>query len=623
MILYTLILHKVKEKGESLKDKVLSLGFTAMLVLSTLAIFAVNPVRAQSGSFYMVPDNNIFFTNTTSVGATFKVTIMCSNVVQLFDWQVGLSFDGSLLSVAEEDIVIPADNILKANFPGNTYEPSPSVEAGYVGFSQSITGDPKVMNFTGSGKLAEVTFHIIKAPERKQTVSTVIHFVVPGDPQPLKTLWEDAATVSYTPSTDDGYYEFSWAPPTQLPWLQVSPATVTMGLGGAQVTGKHFTIDILVKNVVADWMMIGAQARLYYNKTLVTYVSATEGTFFSTFATHGTWFNVEKDDGTLNIGIIMLPNGTGYYDFTTWPSGEGKLCTIEFEVATQLEFPWEATDKFDLEPLFGICFIDVDDAPIPHADPVDGTYHIYGYVLGLQIDVYTQYPEPYGGQGANMPSDMFGPQAEVVLYAKVLYNLDPVQAKLVSFEIRHGEFVIRGSNFTNSEGIAEYRFRIPWPCENAPERVFGIWNVTANVEVAEQIVTDTLAFKVYWLVEIVSVTPKQTEYIKYKDQPPTLEFEVVYRTYRIQPIPVVITVAGYDELNFFIGSDNFNTTVGWGTMDGWCQFKEYTTTLSFPMPSNAVVGTATVRANAFDKLPWVGGVPYCPEKSEIFRILRP
>lgn len=605
-----------------MKEKILALGFTTMLVLSAMAIFAVNPVKAERlGTFYMVPDENIFFTNTTSVGDTFKVTIMCSGVVQLYDWQVALTFDPTLLSVAPADIVIPSDNILKANFPGNTYEPPPSVETGYVVFSQTLTGEG--INFTGSGKLAEVTFHIIKAPERKQTLSCTLHFVVPDDPQPLKTLWEDASAVSYTPYTDDGYYEFSWAPPVEKPWLQVSPSTVTMGLGGAQVKGRHFTIGILIKNVKPEWMMIGAQAVLYYNTSLLTYVSATEGTFFSTFATHGTWFGVEKDDGTLNIGLLMLPNASGYYDFTTWPSGEGVFCTIEFEVAMQLEFPWEATDKFDLEPLFGICFIDVDDEPIPHLDPVDGTYRIYGYVLGLQIDVYTQYPEPYGGQGANMPSDMFGPQAEVILYAKVLYNLDPVQAKLVSFEIRHGEFLIQGSNITNSEGIAEYHFRIPWPCENASERVFGIWDVVANVEVAEQVVTDRLQFKVYWLVEIVSVTPKQTEYIKYKDQPPTLEFEVVYRTYRVQPIPVVITVAGYDELKFFIGSNSYSTTVGWGTMDNWCHFKNYTITLSFPMPSNAVVGTATVRANAFDKLPWIGGVPYCPEKSEIFRIVRP
>lgn len=606
-----------------MKRKILSLGFSMMLVLSTLAIFATSPVMAAvKGKFYMVPDENIFFTNTTTVGQKFKVLIMCQNVEELFSWQVGLTFDPTLLSVAAADIVIPADNILKANFPGFTYEPPPGVEPGYIYFGQTLTGDPSLMNFTGSGKLAEVSFTIIKAPERKQSLSCDIHFVAMGE-KPMATYWEDAVGTTWDPEKDDGFYSFTWAPPVEKPWFEVYPKTVTMGLGGAQVLGKHFTIQILIKNVVAEWMMIGGQVKLFYDKTLLNYISATEGGFFQTFGIHGTWFGVEKDDGILNIGILMLPNGTGHYDFPVWPSGEGVLCTLEFEVAKQEEFPWEATAVFDLEPLFGICFIDVDDEPIPHAPPIDGTYKIYGYVLGLQIDVYTQYPEPYGGQGANMPSDMFGPQQEVVLYAKVLYNLDPVQAKLVSFEIRHGEFLIQGSNLTNSEGIAEYRFRIPWPCENATQRVFGIWDVIANVEVAEQIKNDMLQFKVYWLVEIVSVTPKQTDYVKVKGQPTTLEFEVVYRTYRVQPIPVTITVAAYDELNFFIGSANFNTTVGWGTMENWCQFKEYSTTLSFPMPSNAAVGTATVRANAFDKLPWIGGVPYCPEKSAIFRIVRP
>ena len=146
-----------------MKGKILSLAFSAMLALSTLAIFAVTPVKAQQGRFYMDPDENIFFTNTTSVGATFTVKIMCEDVTELFDWQVALTFDASLLSVAAADIVIPADNILKANFPGYTYEPPTQVAPGNVLFGQTLTGDPSQMNFTGSGKLAEVTLHIIKA----------------------------------------------------------------------------------------------------------------------------------------------------------------------------------------------------------------------------------------------------------------------------------------------------------------------------------------------------------------------------------------------------------------------------------------------------------------------------
>jgi hypothetical protein len=41
------------------------------------------------------------------------------------------------------------------------------------------------------------------------------------------------------------------------------------------------------------------------------------------------------------------------------------------------------------------------------------------------------------------------------------------------------------------------------------------------------------------------------------------------------------------------------------------------------MPSNAVVGTATVYANAYNTYPWNGGTPYCPEVSNTFYIKKP
>jgi len=115
---------------------------------------------------------------------------------------------------------------------------------------------------------------------------------------------------------------------------------------------------------------------------------------------------------------------------------------------------------------------------------------------GRDIDVYTQYPAPHGGQGENMPSNPFRPKTMVFLYANVTYNSWPVAQKIVSFEIEHGEwnFILTGT--TNSSGMVGVRFTIPWPDINQEERVLGIWNVTATVNIADVVVEDKLWFYV-------------------------------------------------------------------------------------------------------------------------------
>jgi hypothetical protein len=75
-----------------------------------------------------------------------------------------------------------------------------------------------------------------------------------------------------------------------------------------------------------------------------------------------------------------------------------------------------------------------DDAPpVDWVKTKNGTLTILGWSLaGRIIDLYTQYPAPYGGQGPDNPSDMFWPQKEVWLYANVTYNWWPVQQKDVA-----------------------------------------------------------------------------------------------------------------------------------------------------------------------------------------------
>jgi len=109
----------------------------------------------------------------------------------------------------------------------------------------------------------------------------------------------------------------------------------------------------------------------------------------------------------------------------------------------------------------------------------------------LVIDLYNQK----GGQGPNEPSENFVPREIVVLTALVTYHGDPVEHKLVGFEVRNdiGELVLDRSNMTDANGLATINFTISGECLSG---IFGTWSALAIVSVAEQMVNDTLTFKV-------------------------------------------------------------------------------------------------------------------------------
>ena len=268
------------------------------------------------------------------------------------------------------------------------------------------------------------------------------------------------------------------------------------------------------------------------------------------------------------MGIIILPNASGEWE-AQFPEGEGKLITLHFTAILETVAPVEA--YIDLTP-FNIILLDKNLTEIPYRDPISGRYKAPVKTLGLAIDLYTQYPKPYGGQDPNNPSDCFGPTDLVQLNAYVTYNDYPVQSVLVAYEIRHNDYQFTLTNETNSEGIATVTFRPPWPCENPEEEIFGEWSVIATVYYAGDVKNDTLSFIVYWPVEVLSVKVISDKivhglpaYEKVKTgEPVEMIFNVTVGTYRMQPLDTVITVTVYDELAFGIGFDLYTPEPGLG-----------------------------------------------------------
>lgn len=558
-------------------------------------------------------------------GKRFFINVTITNAVNVKGWGIGIVFDHTKLSFVSA--WRPSDHIFKyAEDQGWTIV-APSVSTEEIDPTHTllkwgctyIMGEPE-WSFTGDGVLCQIQFEIIQGVSRlSPELSTTLTW---------DTDWTAVyfhPTGSEVPNLNPANVNVKWVAPPP-PIFFAKPATY-------KATEKYedVAIEIWVRNVDSGWYAVAFQVALWFNTTLL------EPTYYET----GTWLNrfVDGDESILYfayndfhgdpglpycynkwfMGAVIVPGSSGY--IAPFPSGEGMLFRVHFNAIYWTTFPEEAWTTLQVkeEAIYDIYGLTVPLGTSEHAH-----YRAPVVTLGLSIDLYTQYNYPYGGQGPNNPSDMFGPQAEVILYARVLYNEWPVQMKLVAFEIRHGEFYIYREAYTNEDGIAMVKFRIPWPCDNPVARVFGKWDVIATVEVAEEIKNDTLSFMVWWPVEITNVYSKYTDYYQNKRNPPNMEFTVEYRTLSMQIKPVVLTVTVYDELGFFIGYATFETTVGWGEyhlpID---EFKTYTKDFTVPMPTNAVVGKATVYANAYTALPWVGGVPYCPEASNTFNIRKP
>jgi hypothetical protein len=207
--------------------------------------------------------------------------------------------------------------------------------------------------------------------------------------------------------------------------------------------------------------------------------------------------------------------------------------------------------------------------------------------------------------------DMVYPQKLVILYANVTYNYWPVQNKVVAFEIEsivsELPFLLKGTALTDENGVARFTFRMPWQCMDA-EQYFGLYKVTATVDVACVVINDTTEFHYDYLVEIFKVTTDKFYYLHNED----VLITVTYGSHALRPAryPAEFWVYISDELGQPIGYDVETTTIGDGT---FCQYTNHTLRFIIHIPKWAFSGYAKVHVNCFSFNPTEGGWAWCPE----------
>jgi hypothetical protein len=634
-----------------MKAKIVSMILLSMLLLSALAIFT--PPAAAVTPVVKVYPESIVKGPANCIGQTITVAVAVENIANFYGFDVKFRWNTTYFDYVSKVVTLPVDTY-------NTPQP-PSPWAGAL-HPSFITVKDIVTNAEGKYQLAiacQAPAPVFDGSGTLFTMTFVIKYQqwdFEGDQTMLFDFFEtklsdnggSAIAHDEAPATFLMHGKVFEYPP--LPELAVKPNH------DATTLGEHFNTDIYLQGAGGTaldgfWDVQGFDFYLNYDTTLLDALTSTidpTGAFggVGTGFYNGTFVianQINDTGGYIRIAFLGLPNPGGGH---TPPYGITKIATITFNVTYEsvtyppptcllkLEnppskrvtpdptWPWNTTDPYFMVKIAGYPHADRGYAPWdgkPWSPPlpctrVAATYKAPFKPPGRWIDLYTEYPDPYGGQGPNEPSDAFGPQSEITFYAIVTYNLDPVQQKTVSFEIVSptGEFIWIRQDLTDTDGIASVSVRIPWPCEDPETRIFGIWHVTATVDIAEQVVTDTLTFEMGYLINIVSVEPLVPDYVKGEH----MGFKITYDCISEQPHNGMFFVVAYDDLGVAIG---YNRVWVYDIVKG----TGYEVIVDcMTLPKWAFVGMGTVYANVLNGWPDAGGVCYCPEHSATFGILR-
>lgn len=598
-------------------------ALTLTMLLSVLTVFPVFAVPPNGGILHIVP-NPITLTGA-GAGTEVEVSITIDNINA-----AGPGIGGLSVKLRTSDISIVKFKAGSASLPvGHFMDPDGSAEGEAnlwkvvppkVAVDGSTTecaitfydmplatshGDSPIY---ASGVIMKVKIVVVAEPPYGGSVSALLSFVIAdcviGDPAGNELVCQKDETCAYTNN---------WAPPSGLPHLEVIPKDTVL-----TTLGQRFNLSIVIKNLDNDWRLVGFNFKLNYDETILQITNVYNGTFLEAYAgaPNGGVFYVGPVYGPDNViaGAMILPDENGTYH-APYPTGEGTVYIIEFEGILQGVYPITYTCALDLEDAW-VDFGNYVGEAIPKDPSVDGTYTMKARILGRTIDVWTQYPDPYGGQGLNATSDMFWPQKEVILTAYVSYNEWPLQNKDVTFEVIAPDgttmtvLVARTNSSMNPDDLTGYctvSFRMNWPCAN-PEDLFGKWTVIASVDIACEVVKDYLYFKYDYLVNIIKVTTNKESYKHCEDI-------IVYVNFSSQsqiPRHVLITMTIHDELNYPIitGTVAFEQIVSGAQ---FCSSNYYSATLTTHCDKSVVAGTATVHVCALSDWPHLGGSALCDE----------
>ena len=355
----------------------LMISLTGSIALSSLtSVVNINYALIDPPSrIYLDPSDNVFYSNVTSVGHRFNVTIWVENTPDIGGAQVYMEFDDDIINVTRW---YEPKTDTQYIFYGKTTSALPTPpDPGYLHIAPGkarvllsvslFPPPPDQPPSNGTGKICIFEFKITAVPPESSQFTCPLHINI-TDTYLLDPDGNEVLDVI----KEDGTYTFFYAsPPLAAPhiWLEASPSTYDA------IKPRPFNVTVTVKNVSLSDGLIGIQFEVKYNSTYLEATDIIPGDFLSniTWAPYGTFSSPYIEEGRAMYGEIILPNAAGEWN-PPYPEGNGTVATITF--LPLLHKRVESNITIEPEPLFGEFFLDKDGIYIPYA-PAKGTQYTY------------------------------------------------------------------------------------------------------------------------------------------------------------------------------------------------------------------------------------------------------
>lgn len=338
-----------------------------ILLTCSMALLPLTPTvhALPDPRIYLDPSDNTFYSNVTSVGHRFNVTIWVENTTdtEIGGAQVHMEFDDSMINVTRWWAPTWDANFFIPEPPPATLLPAPpdpgylhiAAGKGRIEISVSKGGLPPTAPWGHDGKIAILEFTITAAPPEDGQLTCPLHINTTAT-YLLDSIGSEVPSVT----KEDGTYSFIYIPPPPAAphiWLEASPSTYEA------IKPRPFNVTIMVKNVSALDSLIGIQLIVSYNATSLQGTEIIQGDFLnkSTWAPYSTIPTYYFDERGAVYGELILPNNTGQWT-PPFPEGNGTVAVITFLPILHEEASFNIT----ITPLFGQFFLDKDDEYIPY-----------------------------------------------------------------------------------------------------------------------------------------------------------------------------------------------------------------------------------------------------------------
>jgi hypothetical protein len=307
-------------------SKNLSLALlTLSMTLFSLIVIRISPVWGAQTRLYIVPPSIV--DASKGPGTLFSVNATLQNVTNLWNWQVNVTFNPSIINCT--DAWIPPESPFA--FP---LQPGAVIDdvAGWVMLGASKLGATPGVN--GSGVLAVIDFQVLS-----RGVSA-INFSKPYGPV---TFLKDNKMALITPVTvEDGLFNNWIAPPPAK--LYINPPSV---VDPALTPGNQFDVNVSVINATSLYTW---ELKVAYNNSIVTGINVVEGEFLKSGGTTVFMYdilnNFNATHGLINMNCT-LGSGLGV-------TGNGVLATITFHVEDLGGTPITISDDVLLDSMSNI-----------------------------------------------------------------------------------------------------------------------------------------------------------------------------------------------------------------------------------------------------------------------------